>query len=49
MYLTRRQREMLDSIDAFIDENGYSPTLEEIGAALGLSSPATVHKHLAEP
>jgi repressor LexA len=46
MYLTRRQREMLDSIDAFIDENGYSPTLEEIGAALGLSSPATVHKHL---
>lgn len=46
MYLTRRQREMLDSIDAFIDENGYSPTLEEIGATLGLSSPATVHKHL---
>jgi repressor LexA len=46
MYLTRRQREMLDSIDQFIDENGYSPTLEEIGAALGLSSPATVHKHL---
>lgn len=46
MYLTRRQREMLDSIDHFIEENGYSPTLEEIGAALGLSSPATVHKHL---
>jgi repressor LexA len=46
MYLTRRQREMLDSIDQFIEENGYSPTLEEIGGALGLSSPATVHKHL---
>lgn len=46
MYLTRRQREMLDSIDQFIEENGYSPTLEEIGDALGLSSPATVHKHL---
>lgn len=46
MYLTRRQREMLDSIDQFIEENGYSPTLEEIGEALGLSSPATVHKHL---
>ncbi len=46
MYLTRRQREMLDSIDLFIEENGYSPTLEEIGDALGLSSPATVHKHL---
>ena len=46
MYLTRRQRQMLDCIHKFIDENEYSPTLEEIGGMMGLSSPATVHKHL---
>ena len=46
MYLTRRQREMVDCIDKFIRENGYSPTLDEIGRAMGLSSLATVHKHL---
>lgn len=46
MYLTRRQRQMLDCIEQFIEENGYSPTLEEIGSIMGLSSLATVHKHL---
>ncbi|MCE5228132.1 transcriptional repressor LexA [bacterium] len=46
MYLTRRQREMIDCIDSFIRELGYSPTLEEIGRRMGLSSLATVHKHL---
>lgn len=46
MYLTRRQREALDCIENFIREKGYSPTLEEIGTAMGLSSLATVHKHL---
>jgi repressor LexA len=46
MYLTKRQREMLDCIAEFIEKNAYSPTLEEIGGMMGLSSPATVHKHL---
>ncbi|MCL5271023.1 MAG: transcriptional repressor LexA [bacterium] len=46
MYLTRRQREMLDCIEHFIRRHGYSPTLEEIGQIMGLSSLATVHKHL---
>lgn len=46
MYLTKRQRQMLDHIEAFIRKNGYSPSLEEIGEMMGLSSPATVHKHL---
>jgi repressor LexA len=46
MYLTRRQREMLDCIEHFIQRQGYSPTLDEIGQAMGLSSLATVHKHL---
>lgn len=46
MALTRRQREVLDVIREFIDTNGYSPSLEEIGGTLGLSSVATVHKHV---
>jgi repressor LexA len=44
--LTRRQREVYDVIRTFIDANGYSPSLEEIGGTLGLSSVATVHKHI---
>jgi repressor LexA len=46
MALTRRQREVLNVIQEFIDANGYSPSLEEIGGSLGLSSVATVHKHV---
>jgi len=46
MNLTRRQREILDFIEDFMGERGYSPSLEEIAARFGLSSVATVHKHL---
>jgi len=46
MALTKRQREILDYIRLFIRENGYSPSLEEIGRHFGLSSVATVHKHV---
>ena len=46
MALTRRQREIFDYIKDFVLENGYSPSLEEIGAHFGLSSVATVHKHV---
>ncbi len=46
MALTRRQREVMDVIREFIGRQGYSPSLEEIGAVLGLSSVATVHKHV---
>ena len=46
MALTRRQREIYDFIRSFVDEKGYSPSLEEIGAEFGLSSVATVHKHV---
>jgi repressor LexA len=44
--LTRRQREILDFLRGFVAEYGYSPSLEEIGAHFGLSSVATVHKHV---
>jgi len=46
MALTRRQREVYDYIRSFVAENGYSPSLEEIGAHFDLSSVATVHKHV---
>jgi repressor LexA len=44
--LTRRQKEIYDYIRNFVLEHGYSPSLEEIGAHFGLSSVATVHKHV---
>ena len=44
--LTKRQREILDFLNEFIQEHGYAPSLEEIGRRFGLSSLATVHKHL---
>ncbi len=44
--LTRRQREILDYLGEFIQQHGYAPSLEEIGRRFGLSSLATVHKHL---
>jgi repressor LexA len=44
--LTRRQREIFDFVREFVDAEGYSPSLEEIGARFGLSSVATVHKHV---
>jgi repressor LexA len=46
MILTRRQREILDFISEFVMERGYAPTLQEIADRFGLSSVATVHKHL---
>lgn len=47
MALTRRQKQVLDFIATFLDENGYSPSYEEIAHGLGLASLATVHKHIS--
>ena len=44
--LTKRQREILDFLNEFIQQHGYAPSLEEIGRRFNLSSLATVHKHL---
>lgn len=44
--LTKRQREVYELVRGFVGEHGYSPSLEEIGRELGLSSVATVHKHV---
>ena len=45
--LTRRQEEILTYIKEYIVSNGYPPTIREICKAVGVSSPATVHAHLA--
>jgi len=47
MILTRRQKEVWDYLEDYMATHGYAPTLEEIGAHFGLSSLATVHKHLS--
>jgi len=46
MAVTRRQKEVLDFLDAFVTRNGYSPSFEEIARGLDLKSLATVHKHI---
>jgi len=44
--LTARQQEILDFIDTQNRERGYPPSVREIGKAVGLTSPSTVHSHL---
>src|ERR1700760_2374393 len=46
MAITRRQKEVIDFLSSFTQKNGYSPSYEEIASGLGLSSLATVHKHI---
>jgi repressor LexA len=46
MALTKRQKEVLDYIADFVDENGYSPSYDELAQGLKLASLATVHKHI---
>ena len=46
MAITRRQKEVLDFLSEFTTQNGYSPSYEEIATGLGLTSLATVHKHV---
>ena len=46
MALTRRQKQVYDFLAEFVERNGYSPSYDEIGKGLGLSSLATVHKHV---
>jgi repressor LexA len=47
MPLTKRQKEILDYIEGFIDDRGYAPSFEEIAESFGYSSLATVHEHLS--
>ena len=45
--LTERQQQILEFIDQQIRDRGYPPSVREIGEAVGLTSPSTVHSHLA--
>jgi repressor LexA len=47
MPLTKRQKQVLDFIARFQDDNGYCPSYEEIARGLDLASLATVHKHIS--
>ena len=45
--LTKRQREILDYLTAYIGDHGYAPSFEEIASAMKYASLATVHEHLS--
>jgi repressor LexA len=47
MALTKRQKQVLDFIAGFVEENGYCPSYDEIARGLDLASLATVHKHIS--
>ena len=44
--ITKRQQQAFDFICTFTEAHGYPPSVREIGTAIGLSSPSTVHSHL---
>src|SRR5437016_1412069 len=46
MAITKRQRQVYDFIADFVQQNNFTPSFQEIGDGLGLSSLATVHKHI---
>ncbi|MBA2615978.1 MAG: transcriptional repressor LexA [Actinobacteria bacterium] len=45
--LTARQQQIYEFVTGYVDRHGYPPTVREIGEAVGLASPSTVHAHLA--
>ena len=45
--LSTRQQRILEVIERHVADRGYPPSVREIGQAVGLTSPSTVHAHLA--
>ncbi|MCF2620860.1 transcriptional repressor LexA [Collinsella tanakaei] len=45
--ITKRQQQIYDFIRSYQQEKGYPPSVREMAAAVGLSSPSTVHAHLS--
>ena len=45
--MTKRQARVLDYVRNFMDEQGHCPSFQEIGQGIGLSSLATIHKHIS--
>ena len=48
MEINRREKAILKFIEKQVDENGYPPSVREIGKAVGLNSTATVHGYLGK-
>ena len=46
MAITKRQRQVYDFIAEFVQRNQFTPSYQEIGDGMGMSSLATVHKHI---
>jgi len=46
MYLTKRQKEVLDFLEGYLSANGYAPTFNEIAEEFGFRSKGTVYKHI---
>ena len=46
MYITKKQKQVLDFLDSYVSENGVAPTYEEIADHFGYRSKGTVHKHI---
>lgn len=46
MDLTEKQKEIIDKLKAYIDENGYSPTFRELAKLANINSSATISYHL---
>ena len=44
--LSEEQQEILESIDEYINANGYSPSIRDLCEITGRNSPATIHYHL---
>ena len=44
--LSKMQQKIYDFIESFVQDQGYPPSVREIGDAVGLKSPSTVHFHL---
>ena len=45
--ISKRQQQIYDFIRSYQKEKGYPPSVREMAAAVGLSSPSTVHAHLS--
>ena len=46
--ISKRQQEIYDYIKSYTEEHAYPPSVREIGTAVGLASPSTVHMHLKQ-
>jgi repressor LexA len=44
--LSKKQKDFLETLKEMVNKSGYFPTVREIGAEIGFSSPATVHAYL---